>query len=226
MTTTKTSARHLKAHGRFPRFVYRAFTNSSYVEDFALCGKFRMGNIRVYSTLEDAERRDSSEGEGHFQRFGTVTSVDFVPGSADTLVTQAPGYVHTHTELLNPKFVLSCSLPGVDLEYLRSRFGAWLVRIDDPRRLAQEVSNYLEGLPHRFTGVEGCIVHYNKGGKVRAELSNIASTRLSYSQKLAAFSLDREFRFVVIAMGKPGSRFDDDYLTIDLGHPLNYVTVI
>jgi len=79
MTTTKTSVPHLKAHGRYPRFVYRAFTARSYAEDFVRYGKFRMGNVRVYVALEDAERRDPSEGKGHFQRFGTVTSVDFVP---------------------------------------------------------------------------------------------------------------------------------------------------
>jgi len=185
-----------------------------------------MGNLRVYSTLEDAERRDSSEGKGHFQRFGTVRSVDFVPGAADTFVAQAPGYVHTHTELLNPKFILSCALPGVDVEFLRSRFGTWLVRIDDPRRLAQEISGYLGGLPNRFAGVEGCLVHYNKGGKVQADLSNIASTRLSYSQKPATFNQEREFRFVVIEMGTPSSRFNENYLPIDLGRALNYVTVI
>ena len=185
-----------------------------------------MGNVRVYVGLEDAERRDPSEGEGHFQRFGTVTTVDFVPRSDETFVSQAPGYVHTHTELFNPKFVLSCARPGVDLEHLRLRFGRWLVRIDDPRRLAQDISIYLGGLPDRFAGVEGCLVHYNKGAKMPGDLSNIASTRLSYSQKPQAFSRDREFRFVVIAMGTPGSWFNDDYLPIDLGRELSYVTVI
>jgi hypothetical protein len=180
----------------------------------------------VYSSVEDVQRRDSSEGNGHFQRFGTVTTVDFVPRSDETFVSQTPGYVHTHTELLNPKFLLSCSLPGADLEYMRGRFGAWMVRIDDPRRLAQEMCRYLAGLPDRFTGVEGCVVHYNKGGKVRAELSNIASTRLSYTQKPAAYCQEKEFRFVTIAMGTPSSWVDGDYLAIDLWHALDYVSVI
>ena len=158
MTTTRTSARALKAHGRYPRFVYRAFTTRSYAEEFVHRGKVRMGNLKVYVRLEDAKRRDPSEGEGHFQRFDTVTSVDFVPLTDDSFVRHEPGYVHAHTELLNPKFVLSCARPGVDLEHLRSRFGHWVVRIDDPRRLAQEISTYLEGLPDRFTAVEGCLV--------------------------------------------------------------------
>jgi hypothetical protein len=102
-----------------------------------------------------------------------------------------------------------------------------VVRIDDPQWLAQEVSDHVEGSLHdRFTAVEGCVVHCNKGGRVRADLSNIASTRLSYSQKPAACRPERELRFVVIAVGKPGEWFDDDYLTIDLDRALDYVTVI
>jgi len=95
MTSTKSSARHLKAHGRYPTVVYRAFAEARYAEDFALRGGFRLGNLRVYARMEDAERRDSSEGQGYFQRFGTVTSVDFFEGSEETAVWQEPGYVHT-----------------------------------------------------------------------------------------------------------------------------------
>lgn len=156
-----------------------------------------------------------------------MTTVTFVQRSDDTFVAHAPGYVHTHVELLNPKFVLCCSRPGVDLGYLRERFGRWLVKIDQPRRLAQEISDYLGTLPYRFAGgIEGCPVHYNKGGKVRPGLTTNASTRLSYAQKPVAFIQDREFRFVAIVTGTPGSRFDGDYLSIDLGHALNYVSVI
>ena len=226
MTSAKSSVRHLKAHGKFPRVVYRAFSERRYAEDFALRGAFRLGNLSVYTRIEDAGRRDSSEGQGQFQRFGTVTSVDFWAGSDETSVRQAPGYVHTHTELLNPVFVLSCAQAGANLDYLRSRFGPWLVRIAEPRGFAQELSRFLEGLPDRFAGVEGCVVHYNKGGRVGQSLSNIASTRLSYAQKAPTFSQEREFRFVAIAMGLPSRRFNASYLTVDLGHALDYVTVI
>lgn len=226
MTEVKTSAGNLKAHGRYPRFVYRAFRERLFADEFAHHGRFRLANLRVYAAIEDPSRRDRSEGQGQFQRLGTVTTVDFVPGSDESFVSQAPGYVHAHTELLNPTFILSCALPGVDLSNLRSRFGVWVVRIDDPRRLAQELAGYLGQLADRFAGVEGCVVHYNKGGRVRPALSNIAQTRLSYSQKPATFSPDKEFRFVTHAMGSPRSRFNHDYLSVDLGRSLDYVNVI
>ncbi len=166
------------------------------------------------------------EGKGHFQSFSTVTTVTFVPGSDESSVGHAPGYVHTHTELLNPTFILSCALPRADLGHLRSRFGVWLVKIYNPKEFAQELAGYLGQLADRFAGVEGCVVHYNKGGRVRPTLSNIARTRLSYSQKPVTFSQDKEFRFVTHAMGSPRSRFNDDYLYVDLGHSLDYVNVI
>jgi hypothetical protein len=57
-------------------------------------------------------------------------------------------------------------------------------------------------------------------------LSNIASTRLSYTQKPASFTREQEFRFVVTAMGLPSRRFKASYLTVDLGRALDYVRVI
>ena len=94
-------------------------------------------------------------------------------------------------------------------------------------RLAREISYYLGTLPNRFAGgVEGCSVHYNKAGRVRANLTNTASIRLSYSQKPVSFNQEREFRFVVISGETPSTWFDGDYLPIDLGRALTYVTVI
>ena len=216
----------LRAHGRYPKFVYRAFKQKSHADNFALSGKFRMGNIRVYTDIEDGNRQDSSEGQGQFQQWGMVTTVDFVRGSDKTFTTQSPGYVQTDMELLNPKFVLCCSQRNVDLAHLR-RFGPWLVKIEQPRQFAQEVSDYLATLPYRFSGgVEGCVVYYNKGDKIRPTLTDDASVRMSYAQKPAAFKADKEFRFVVIVNGPPSSCFDDDYLTIDLGRALGYVTII
>jgi hypothetical protein len=226
MTELKTSGRSPKAHGGYPKFVYRAFRERFFADEFALHGRFRLANLRVYIAIEDAGRRDPSEGKGHFQSLGTVTTVGFVPGSDESFVRQAPGYVHTHTELLNPTFILSCALPGVDLGHLRSRFGVWVAKIDNPRGLAHELARHLGQLAHRFAGVEGCVVHYNKGGRVRPSLSNIARTRLSYSQKPITFGPDKEFRFVTHAMGSPRSRFNDNYLSVDLGRSLDYVNVI
>jgi len=65
-------------------------------------------------------------------------------------------------------------------------------------------------------------VQYNKGEKSSQQLT-VASVPLSYSQKPAIFSMENEFRFVVITTGKPSQWLDDDFLPMDLAHKLNYV---
>jgi hypothetical protein len=225
MNTETISQTKLRAHGNYPKTVFRAFKDRAHAEDFVEHGRFRMGNLRTYTEIEDEGRKDSLEGQGHFQRFGMVTAVDFSPDSDETMTVTKPGYVETHIELLNPKFIFSCSLPSVDLDLLRKRFGPWLVKIKQPRQFAQDISDYLETLPYRFAGgVEGCFVQYNKEEKTRRQLRVSASTPLAYMQKSAAtFSVEKEFRFVVIVSGKPSQWLDDEFLSLNLGRKLDYV---
>ena len=229
MNTEMTFRTELRVIGKYPDVVVRAFREKAHAEDFALRGRFRMGNLRTYTEIEDEGRRDRSEGEGHFQRFGMVNCVDFSRDSDETTTSTRPGYVDSHIELLNPKFVFSCSRPRVDLDLLRDRFGPWIVRINQPRRLAQDISDYLQTLPYRFAGrggVEGCFVRYNKGEKSGTQSQAKDTIPLAYIQKPATFSGEREFRFVVIITGKPSKWFDDDFLLLDLGRTLDYVELL
>jgi len=227
MNTEMISKTKLRVIGKYPDTVFHAFDDRAHAEDFVLRGRFRMGNLRTYTEIEDEHRRDRSEGQGHFQRRGKVTSVDFSRDSDETTTTTRPGYVDTHIELLNPKFVFCCSLPTVDLDLLR-KHRPWVVRIDQPRRFAQEVSDYLQTLPYKFVGgVEGCFVQYNKGEKTRTQQPGAAAViPLTYIQKPATFSAEKEFRFVVIAWAQPSKGFDDDFLPLDLGRKLDYVELL
>jgi hypothetical protein len=54
-SSKKKSVRNLKAHGRFPKFVYRAFKEKSFAEEFFLRGRFRMGNLRVSAAWRTRE---------------------------------------------------------------------------------------------------------------------------------------------------------------------------
>ncbi len=213
----------LHAIGNSLKVVFRAFKERAYAEAFVEHGRFRMGNLRIYTEIEDENRKDSSEGQGHFQRYGMVTSVDFSRDSVETTTLTQPGYVHSHIELLNPKFIFSCSLPSVDIDLLRQRFGPWVVKIKQPRQFADDICAFVETLPYGFSGgVKGCVVQYNKGEKSLHQLT-VASVPLSYSQKPAIFSTENEFRFVVIVTGKPSQWLDDDFLPVDLARKLDYV---
>jgi hypothetical protein len=227
MNTETIPQKRLRAHGNYPKTVFRAFKERARAEDLVEHGRFRMGNLRTYTEIEDEARKDPSEGQGHFRRYGMVTAVDFSPDSDETVAITKPGYVETHIELLNPKFIFSCSLPSVNLGLLRERFGPWLVKIKQPRQFAQDISDYLETLPYRFgRGVEGCFVQYNKGEKTRRQL-RISSVPLAYMQKPAAtFSVEKEFRFVVIVSGKPTQWLDDDFLSLNLARKLDYIDLL
>jgi hypothetical protein len=225
MNTDTVLQQKLRAHGNYPKVVLRFFKERAHAEEFVDHGKFRMGNLRIYTEIEDEDRKDPSEGQGHFQRYGTVTSVDFSRDSDETATWTEPGYVHSHIKLLNPKFIFSCSLPIVDIDLLRKRW-PWVVKIKQPRQFAQDICDFLETLPYRFGGgVKGCIVQYNKGEKSPHQL-RVASVPLAYMQKPAIFSIENEFRFVVIVSGKPSQWFDDDFLSVDLARKLDYVDLL
>jgi len=136
--------------GEYPDVILRGFTKRAYAEDFVEHGRFRMGNLRSYTQIEDENRKDPLEGQGHFRHHGMVTSVDFSRDSDETMTLSHPGYVHNHVELLNPKFIFSCSLPSIDMDFLRQRFGPWIVKIKQPRQFADDICAFLETLPYRF----------------------------------------------------------------------------
>lgn len=120
---------HPRAHGRFPRLVYRGLGSRELAEEFV-----------------------------------------WLPGSDTVTVLQEPGDVWAHVELGNPKFVLCCSRPDVELAGIRAKYAA-VVKIDNPRALAREISDYLADQQYHLAGgVEGCYVHYNADGLVRADL--------------------------------------------------------
>lgn len=223
MNTETIPQKRLRAHGNYLKTVFRAFKERARAEDFVEHGRFRMGNLRTYTEIEDEGRKDPSEGQGHFQRYGMVTAVDFSRDSDETATLTRPGYVHSHIELLNPKFIFSCSMPSVEIDLLRKRFGPWVVKIEQPRQFAQDICDFLGTLPFRFGGgVEGCVVQYNKGDKASHQLK-VASVPLAYMQQPVIFSIENEFRFVVILSGKPSQWLDDDFLPVDLAHKLDYV---
>jgi hypothetical protein len=156
-----------------------------------------------------------------------VTSVHFSCDSEATKTETKPGYVETHVDLGNPIFIFCCSLLDADQGYLKQQFGSHIVRIHKPRRFTEDISTFLESLPYKFAGgIEGCIVKYNKGRIIQTALGSVDRTRLSYAQKPADFRREKEYRLVSIIGGSPINRFNDDYITVDIGGALDYVELL
>jgi hypothetical protein len=223
----KTEKKGLKAHGEYPEYIYRAFTKRKYAEEFVDEGKFVLGNLKRYKQIEDSSRQDKTEGIAEFQRPGVVQSVFFSKSCEEEHIVESVGHIRTYSELGNPKFILCTSLPGIELKHMEKNFGKYIVRINNPKQLAFDITSYLESLPHKFAGgVEGCYVKYDKGNKVERKIDNNEIIKLSYSQKPEIYKEDCEFRFVAIVMGNPSTRLNARTLEINLCKRLVYAKLV
>jgi hypothetical protein len=189
--------------GEFPKFCYRAFGCERYAEQFIRNGDLRLGCLRYYREIEDASRRDPTEGSGCTREPGIVTEACFSPNPAEkTIVTGGPGFRTKHTTLTNGTFCFCMSLPDVDLNHLKNDFGGHIVEINNPRRLAEDINEYLISTGQNFI-IEGCKVVYNKGQELKEPLTDNERTDLSYKQKPDSFWPDWEFRIVAIRLEPP-----------------------
>jgi hypothetical protein len=222
--------------GEFPEFCYKAFDWKKYAEDFMYRGTFRLNCLGYCRNMEDESRRDSTEGYGHTKEPGIVTIGFVSPNPTEkTIWTKEQGFQEHHSEYNNAIFCLCTSLPDVDRAYMSDRFKSkYIVKINKPRTLAEEIADYLSNRGERFL-IKGCNVVYNKGQKLDRELTNDERLDLSYTQKPASISLECEFRFVAIKFGEPckdecqylSGQFEQvdpecKFIVVNLGKQLNY----
>jgi hypothetical protein len=187
--------------GEFPEFCYRAFRCECHARQFVESATMRLGCLRYYRNIEDSSRRDQSEGVACTKEPGIVSEGWVSPNPAEkTIWIRRPGHQTHEMELLNPKYCFCMSLPEVDLNHVRGTFGARIVKIDDPRRLAEDINEHFSRSGQRFM-VEGRRVVYNKAEKLDRPLTDDERTALSYTQKPGSFRPDCEFRIVAIGLG-------------------------
>jgi len=224
-----------KVCGEFPEICYKAFNCKKYAEDFMYRGNFRLNCLGYCRNMEDESRHDPTEGYGHTKEPGIVTVGLVSPNPADkTIWTREQGYQEHNTEYGNAIFCLCTCLPDVDFTHMSDKFGRYIVKINDPRRLAEDINEYFISNGHRFL-IEGCKIVYNKGQKLDRELTDNERPDLAYMQKPESFSNDREFRIVAIKFGEPckeeckylSGEFEQvepecKFIKIDLGKQLNY----
>ncbi len=220
--------------GEFPEFCYRAFDCERYAQQFVASGILRLGCLHYYRNIEDSSRRDPTEGSACTREPGIVMEGCFSPNSEEKPIwTRRRGH-QTHHSSLDGVFCFCTSLPTVDLNHMRGAFGEYIVRINDPRELADDINDYLASSGQQFV-VKGCNVVYNKGQNLDRELTCDERADLSYSQKSEGFYADCEFRIVAIrctpckqeckyldgqfGRAEPGC---DELVAINLGKPLRY----
>ncbi len=188
----------LMTHGEFPDIVCRAFEKREYAEEF-LNGKIRFGRIYYYKHIEDETRRDRTEGESHIRYAGEDKHAMFAS---------------------NVIYILCCHQTVKAARY--NGQNKHIVLIRNPRRLADDITTTIRGLPGKyFGGVEGCAVSYTKGHESQHDPSAQELAQLAYCQKPDRFQTDEEFRFVVIRKDSVG-----EFLTVPLNAPLDYLEYI
>lgn len=180
-----------KVCGKFPDFCYKAFSKEEYAEAFISQGHFRMNCLGYCRNMEDQSRRDSTEGYGHTREPDKITVLG-------TIWREERGYKEHHIGMGNKIFCFSTCLPNVDHKHMSETFGKYIVRINQPKKLAEDINKYFISKGQRFL-IEGCYVVYDKGQKQPRALTNNERVDLSYKQKPKDFSPDCEFRIVAIA---------------------------
>jgi len=219
----------LITHGEFPStHIFKAFSKIGHAEEFIEKGLFRMGSLKSYRETEDSRRRDKTEGFSHTREPGQVIQVYFDRNCLDNFkVTEESGYIDIHSALGNPVYILSTSLPEVNINYLKNKFGPFIVQINNPIQLAHDITKHLKNRIEKYAGgVEAAPVSYTKSKQVNTRSDNFRLSTLSYTQKPSCFSPEHEFRFIIINMDKPSKRITHPYLEIDLKTPISHAKII
>lgn len=180
-----------------PLCLYRAFDREEFARAFIDSGCFRMMHIRHYAVTEDKTRSDSEEG---------MWSWAGPDGSGGRYCSSYAAYI--------------CCLsgPDIDLRHL-SKFGRYLVRINDPVQFANDIDGYIK-LPVKIECVR---VNYRNIAVLERRPSTEDAYRSTYTEKPVRFSRECELRVAVVS-----STIGKEYLGyhIDLKRELTYAELL
>lgn len=186
-----------------------------------------MGSVSSYTTIPDPKRRDATEGHAFTREPGIIT-IGLVSPSRDdqTIWTQEAGYRECHGETTNPVFCFCTFLPQASLNHISDNYGRYIVKIGEPRKLAEEIRCYLRGKARNCL-IRGCEVVYNKGQELDHRLTVNERADLDYTQKPfkedgREYHKDHEFRFVVIDFESN----QDPFIEVNLNKRLDYLSLV
>ena len=167
-----------------------------------------MTALSCYRTAPDVSRRDSSEGMATYRdNHGLETAT--INGNADE------------------QYILCCSTPDVNLDYLREKMGQHIVKINDPQAFVRELETFLaKANVATLNGVHGRLVEYTKGETRPVALDAGENFDLSLHQKDRSFQPECVYRiFVILGRGEtPIVR--DSHLHVELGKPLDCAEIL
>lgn len=189
-----------------PPYLYKGFTEKIHAIEFLKKGKFRLGLLECYKTIEDDNRRDESEGQ-----------------SLSIVKKYLPDHtLHLKGKHINPLYLFCTSGPKVDLDYMKTKW-PFIVKINDPKMLKNSI-NENKPVNTKMEIVSKCKIEevkYTKGEIIDIDPDSIEAVRLSYTQKPRSYEDDCEFRYIVTAL-PPINHEPDMYLDYDFGYAIDY----
>lgn len=210
-----------------PTFLYRAFEEKQYAEDFVKLGKFRLGLMEMYKSIEDQSRQDRREGESSSYIKTNVMEVKIARETNEVIGTEfVSGRLHVRGSFIEPIYLLCTAGPTVDLTYLREKFGNWVVQINDPSRFLSELRNATPTNPNIEVGkcsIEA--VSYTKDEDVDIDPDSFEAIRITWTQKSRDCCRQCEYRYVVKTRRVVG-REPDPYLFYNFNAPILYAQVL
>lgn len=124
-------------------------------------------------------------------------------------------------------YLLCTSGPDVNLDYVRRKFGDYIIKINDPMKLLSALNNTIpvcSGM--EFVGK--CVlekVFYTKDNISEIDPDSIDAVKLCYLQKPPKFSRECEYRYLITA--RPCVNNDpEEFIYFDFNRSLDYMELI
>ncbi len=154
---------------------YRAFKKEEYARAFVENGHTRICDLFTYTNIEDDTRRDENEGNLLFRD------------------EQGKHFVSLNGFMMYP---LCMSTSEVSLDHLKEKYGNWVVRINNPVALADDIGDALTAQDIKHLGIYCIKVKYTNEERPTVP-QDLDSARAVYSFKHTSFNNDCECRIVV-----------------------------
>ncbi len=208
-----------------PDLLLRFLEKEEYADQF-ISGQIRFGLLDYYKKVEGA-RQDEKEGRVSFFWDSKAPAV-----MKDSNTRQIIGQAQSNQNInyrgssMNSYYVVSTSHPDVDKQLLAKKFGAFIVRINDPQTLLERMK--MAWQQHDWALNDHVVLapaKYNKDEVLETNEYLIPPPDYSYCQKPPSFSDEQEFRYVLICRIDP-KRTLNDHLTLNVGDCRDICTIV
>lgn len=194
-----------------PDFLYRAFEEEIHAIEFLERGKFRLGLLDVYKTIEEKHRRDQTEG----------TSNTYIETDFPDILCELGGVD------IMPKYLMCTSSSKAEGSYIRENFGKYIVKINEPMIFLNDIFNSRPcNSEMTFVGKPKFKeVRYSKGQIQNIDPESMEAITLTYTQKPPSFKNDCEYRYIVTALPCIKTK-PEKYINYELNRRLNYLEIV